>query len=70
MKSILAIDDDIQMRQMLERERYEVVDALDGTEGLKFYRQAPADLIITDIIMLEKAGVPRLDLAVKCQCFS
>src|SRR3990167_9313467 len=61
MKSILVIDDDAQIRQMLrqvlEREGYEVVNARDGKEGIKLYRQAPTDLIITDIIMPEKEGV-------------
>jgi len=61
MKRILVIDDDVQMRQMLrqmlEREGYEVVDAPDGKEGIRLYRDEPADLIITDIIMPEKEGI-------------
>ena len=61
MARILVIDDDIQIREMLrqtlEREEYEVVDAHDGKEGLRLYREAPTDLIITDIIMPEKEGV-------------
>ena len=61
MKRILVIDDDIQVRQMLrqtlERQGYEVVDAPDGKEGLRLYRQVPTDLIITDIIMPKKEGV-------------
>jgi CheY-like chemotaxis protein len=61
MKRILVIDDDTQMRQMLrqtlERAGYEVVEAQDGEEGMKLYRQSPTDLIITDIIMPEKEGV-------------
>jgi len=61
MKRILVIDDDMQMRQMLrqmlDHEGYEVVDAPDGKEGIRLYRQAPTDLIITDIIMPEKEGV-------------
>jgi len=61
MKRILVIDDDIQMRQMLrqtlEKEGYEVVDAANGKEGVDLYRQAPTDLVITDIIMPEKEGV-------------
>ena len=61
MKRILVIDDDMQMRQMLrqtlERAGYEVTEAPNGQEGLKLYRQAPTDLIITDIIMPEKEGV-------------
>ena len=61
MKRILVIDDDMQMRQMLtqtlERKGYEVVDAPDGKEGIDLFRQAPTDLVITDIIMPEKEGV-------------
>lgn len=61
MKSILLIEDDTQFRkmlkQMLERQGYEVVEAKDSKEGIKLYHQAPADLIITDIIMPEKEGV-------------
>lgn len=61
MKRILVIDDDVQMRQMLkqmlERQGYEVVEASDGKQGLALYRQTPTDLIITDIIMPEKEGV-------------
>ena len=61
MKRILVIDDDIQvrqmLRQMLERQGYEVADAPDGKEGMKLFLQTPTDLIITDIIMPEKEGV-------------
>ena len=58
---ILLIDDDVQildmLRQTLEREGYEVVDAPNGKEGIRLYREDPADLIITDIIMPEKEGI-------------
>lgn len=61
MKRILVIDDDRLirhvLRQMLERRGYEVIDAPDGKEGMKLYRQNPTDLVITDIIMPEKEGV-------------
>ena len=61
MARILVIDDDIQilemLRQTLEREGYEVIDARDGKEGIRFYREAPTDLIITDIVMPKKEGV-------------
>jgi DNA-binding NtrC family response regulator len=61
MARILVIDDDIQilemLRQTLEHEGYEVIDAHDGKEGMKLYREAPTDLIITDIIMPEKEGI-------------
>lgn len=61
MKRILVIDDHTALRQMLrrilEREGYEVVEAGDGKEGMELYRQVPADLIITDVVMPEKDGV-------------
>ena len=61
MKRILVIDDNAglrqMLRQMLEREGYEVTEAGDGKEGIELYRQAPADLIVTDVVMPEKDGV-------------
>jgi len=61
MARILIIDDDVQilrmLRKMLERERYEVVDAADGNKGLSLYRENPTDLVITDLIMPEKEGI-------------
>lgn len=61
MALILIIEDDDQFRsmlkQMLGRAGHEVMDAPDGKEGLRMYRERPADLIITDIIMPEKEGL-------------
>ncbi len=61
MAKILIIDDDVQVLEMLEqtfeREGYKTVTAADGKEGVKLYREDPADLIITDIIMPEKEGL-------------
>jgi len=61
MARILIIDDEQQIRSMLrlmlEREGYEVVEAPDGIEGIRAYRQKPADLIITDLIMPNKDGI-------------
>lgn len=60
-QKILVIDDEEpirnMLRQILEKEGFEVVDAREGEEGLKCQRAAPADLIITDIIMPEKEGI-------------
>ena len=42
---------------MLELEGHEVVDAPDGKLGLQLFREEGADLVITDIIMPEKAGL-------------
>ena len=61
MARILIIDDEPQIRSMLklmlERDGYEVVEAPDGVEGIRVYRQNPADLIITDLIMPNKDGI-------------
>jgi DNA-binding response OmpR family regulator len=61
MARILIIDDEAPvrdiLRQMLEREGHEVVDAPDGAIGLKLFYENPTDLIITDILMPEKEGI-------------
>jgi CheY-like chemotaxis protein len=61
MERILIIDDEPQIRSMLrlmlERDGYEVAEAPDGIEGIRVYRQNPADLIITDLIMPNKDGI-------------
>jgi len=58
---ILVIDDDEQLRRMLcmalRRAGYVVVEAGDGNEGLERFREAPTDLIITDLLMPEKEGL-------------
>jgi DNA-binding response OmpR family regulator len=58
---ILIIDDDDQIRRVLrktlERDGYDVVDAPNGKEGIKLFRENPADLVITDLIMPEKEGI-------------
>lgn len=61
MPKILVIDDDEQVRallhEILARAGFEVVEAANGAEGVRAYRSAPSDLIITDLIMPEKEGV-------------
>lgn len=60
MVSILIIDDDESIRTMLrtalEDQGYEVREAADGQDGLRQYRENPADLIILDIFMPEISG--------------
>jgi len=61
MARILVIEDVEEVRDVirrtLEAEGYEVVEASDGKEGIKLYREKQADLIITDIIMPDKEGI-------------
>jgi DNA-binding response OmpR family regulator len=61
MQRVLIIDDDEQVRallyEILDRAGFEVIEATNGTEGMKLYRSQPADLVITDLIMPEKEGV-------------
>ena len=61
MARILIIDDESQIRSMLrlmlERVGYEIAEAPDGVEGIRKYRENPADLIITDLIMPNKDGI-------------
>lgn len=61
MARILVVDDDPNIRQMLrsmlEREGYDVEAAANGRECLEFFRSAPAELVITDIIMPEQEGI-------------
>ena len=59
-KNILVVDDEEIIRDIfkegLEKFGYEVMVASNGNEGLKLFRENPADLIITDIFMPEKDG--------------
>ncbi len=60
-KRILLIDDDDQLRdglrQTLEGEGYETVEARNGREGVRQCQVKPTDLIITDMLMPEQEGV-------------
>lgn len=61
MATILVVDDDRQvcalLKQVLEEQGYAVESALNGMEGIRGYRNHPADLIILDILMPEKEGL-------------
>lgn len=61
MADILLIDDDETFRDVLacalEQSGHTVRQAANGIEGLRIYRQSPADLVITDIVMPEKEGL-------------
>ncbi|MDY7038049.1 MAG: response regulator [Thermodesulfobacteriota bacterium] len=61
MNRILVIDDDEQIREMLqhmlEQAGYEVAVASDGKEGLRHMNDQIPDLVMTDIVMPEKDGI-------------
>ncbi len=61
MPTILVIDDEEQvrslLRQTLTEAGYEVVEAGNGRQGLDRYREAPTDLVITDILMPDEDGL-------------
>ncbi|NOY58004.1 MAG: response regulator [Calditrichaeota bacterium] len=61
MKKILVIDDEEMildmLKQILEREGYEVLTASDGTEGMDAFQHRQIDLVITDIFMPRKEGI-------------
>lgn len=65
MASILVIDDDVQIlwiiRKILEKEGHQVISAPDGEKGLELYRNAPYDVVITDMIMPNKSGINLID---------
>jgi two-component system, chemotaxis family, chemotaxis protein CheY len=58
---ILVIDDEepvrTVLRQMLEKDGYEVEEAPDGAVGLSLLQDHPIDLVITDLFMPEKEGI-------------
>ncbi len=61
MARILLIDDDAIAREILktlfEDVGYEVQEAADGLQGTNLFRENPADLVITDIVMPQKEGI-------------
>ena len=59
--SILLIDDSADVRAVLrvalESEGYRVLEAADGREGVRLYREHRPALILVDIVMPEKDGI-------------
>ena len=64
MAKILIVDDEPQLREMLtdmlEMDEHEVVEAVNGVEGVKKYHESKPDLIITDLVMPEQNGIDML----------
>ena len=60
MAHILVIDDEevirVQLRLVLEEAGHEVDEAGDGEAGCRLFRERPADIIITDMVMPKKDG--------------
>lgn len=61
MAHILLIDDDHALREILvlalTRTGHKVSQAANGAQGLILFREKPADLVITDIVMPEQEGI-------------
>ena len=61
MASILVIDDHASvrtlLRSILEADGHQVREADNGEMGLRLYRDKPADLVITDIMMPGRDGM-------------
>lgn len=60
-KTILAVDDSASIRQMigftLKQAGYNVIEAVDGADGLAKAQTQQADLVITDLNMPNKNGL-------------
>jgi CheY-like chemotaxis protein len=61
MARILLIDDNDAFRPLLrmslEAAGHEVAEACNGNEGLRLYRDYPADVVVCDLFMPEKDGL-------------
>ena len=66
MSRILVIDDDQQVRallwEILTDEGHEVIEAVNGVDGMRKFREQPTDLVITDLIMPEREGLETINL--------
>jgi DNA-binding response OmpR family regulator len=61
MHRILVIEDEASVRHSLVRvltnAGYEVADTANGADGLRLWREAGADLVLTDILMPDTNGI-------------
>lgn len=60
-KKILAVDDSVSIRKsisfVLSQEGYEIIEAVDGLDGLEKAKQEKFNLVITDINMPNMDGI-------------
>ena len=58
---ILVVDDDASIRRtlniLLSKAGYEVIQACDGSEAVRLWRDHGGDLVITDLHMPQKDGI-------------
>jgi two-component system, chemotaxis family, chemotaxis protein CheY len=58
---ILIIDDEeamrLTIRHMLETAGHDVATAIDGGDGVRRFRQQPAELVLCDVFMPHQAGI-------------
>jgi len=61
MASILLVEDDDQLRQLLKTlldgAGYQISEASNGKRVCEMYRQQPCDLVITDLVMPDMEGL-------------
>jgi DNA-binding response OmpR family regulator len=54
-RTVLLVEDNVSVRELLrvllETEGYEIVEAIDGSDGLAQAEQSPPDLMILDLMM-------------------
>jgi DNA-binding NtrC family response regulator len=64
MAKILIVDDEPQLRdmlrQMLQQDSHEVLEAENGIQGCQLYREHKPDIIISDLVMPEQNGIDML----------
>ena len=69
MATILVIDDldgpRATIREMMQREGYEVIEAANGKEGQILVEQHAPDVVVTDIFMPEMEGLETIKQIVK-----